>query len=241
MPAAIETLLDAGIRVWMITGDKMETAVNIAVSCQLVRDPESIMMLVVDERQDDAEQQAARLLDACLARTTAAYRKGTGDGGVTSAEAIPHGWQGEEMAVDGHTLSYILAVPALASRLALLAAHCSGVVVARSSPSQKAGVVRLMTDYEMERVAGGKRGLRRWYARYRRRLSGKMLAIGDGANDVAMIQAADVGVGIMGKEGRQAVNNSDYAIAQFRRAIWGSRLVFVGRDRGSRLVFVGQG
>lgn len=38
---------------------------------------------------------------------------------------------------------------------------------------------------------------------------------GDGANDVAMIQAADVGVGIMGKEGRQAVNNSDYAIAQF--------------------------
>jgi len=43
-----------------------------------------------------------------------------------------------------------------------------------------------------------------------------MLSIGDGANDVAMIQAADVGIGIMGKEGRQAVNNSDYAIAQFR-------------------------
>ena len=45
-----------------------------------------------------------------------------------------------------------------------------------------------------------------------------MLSIGDGANDVAMLQTADVGVGIMGKEGRQAVNNSDYAIAQFR---WG--------------------
>lgn len=43
-----------------------------------------------------------------------------------------------------------------------------------------------------------------------------MLAIGDGANDVAMIQSADIGVGIMGKEGRQAVNNSDYAIGQFR-------------------------
>ena len=47
---------------------------------------------------------------------------------------------------------------------------------------------------------------------------GKMLAIGDGANDVAMIQAAQIGVGIMGKEGRQAVNNSDYAIGQFRCA-----------------------
>lgn len=46
--------------------------------------------------------------------------------------------------------------------------------------------------------------------------AGRMLAIGDGANDVAMIQAADVGIGIMGKEGRQAVNNSDYAIGQFR-------------------------
>ena len=43
-----------------------------------------------------------------------------------------------------------------------------------------------------------------------------MLSIGDGANDVAMLQAADVGVGIMGKEGRQAVNNSDYAVPQFR-------------------------
>src|SRR5207245_1353263 len=43
-----------------------------------------------------------------------------------------------------------------------------------------------------------------------------MLAIGDGANDVAMIQSADIGVGIMGKEGRQAVNNADYAIGQFR-------------------------
>ncbi len=42
------------------------------------------------------------------------------------------------------------------------------------------------------------------------------LAIGDGANDVSMIQAADVGVGISGEEGLQAVNSSDYSIAQFR-------------------------
>ena len=43
-----------------------------------------------------------------------------------------------------------------------------------------------------------------------------LLAIGDGANDVSMIQAADVGVGISGEEGLQAVNSSDYAIAQVR-------------------------
>ena len=62
----------------------------------------------------------------------------------------------------------------------------------------------------------GAKGVVRWYRRTMRRQRGRMLAIGDGANDVAMIQAADVGVGIMGKEGRQAVNNADYAIAQFR-------------------------
>lgn len=50
------------------------------------------------------------------------------------------------------------------------------------------------------------------------------MAIGDGANDVAMIQAADVGVGIAGKEGRQAVNNSDYALIQFRHLV---RLLFI--------------
>lgn len=44
----------------------------------------------------------------------------------------------------------------------------------------------------------------------------RMLAIGDGANDVAMIQAAHIGVGIMGHEGRQATNNSDFAISHFR-------------------------
>lgn len=42
------------------------------------------------------------------------------------------------------------------------------------------------------------------------------LAIGDGANDVSMIQAADIGVGISGKEGLQAVMASDYSIGQFR-------------------------
>ena len=63
------------------------------------------------------------------------------------------------------------------------------------SPKQKALVVRLVKDGIPGTIT---------------------LAIGDGANDVSMIQAADVGVGISGEEGLQAVNSSDYAIAQFR-------------------------
>lgn len=75
-----------------------------------------------------------------------------------------------------------------------LAMQCEGVVCCRVSPKQKAQVVKLVKDG----------------------LGVMTLAIGDGANDVSMIQAADVGVGISGEEGLQAVNSSDYAIAQFR-------------------------
>ncbi len=67
----------------------------------------------------------------------------------------------------------------------------------------------------------------------RKSMSKRMLAIGDGANDVAMIQAADIGVGIMGKEGRQAVNNADFAFSQFRQCsqstLWG---IFLDAEQG---------
>ena len=72
--------------------------------------------------------------------------------------------------------------------------ECEGVVCCRVSPKQKASVVKLVKNS----------------------IDTMTLAIGDGANDVNMIQAADVGVGISGEEGLQAVNSSDFAIAQFR-------------------------
>lgn len=53
----------------------------------------------------------------------------------------------------------------------------------------------------------------------KKRVKAITLAIGDGANDVGMIQTAHVGVGISGNEGMQATNNSDYAIAQVRRVV----------------------
>ena len=79
---------------------------------------------------------------------------------------------------------------------------CEAVICCRVSPLQKALIVKLVKDG----------------------IGAMTLAIGDGANDVSMIQAADVGVGISGEEGLQAVNSSDYAIAQFRFL---KRLLFV--------------
>ena len=75
-----------------------------------------------------------------------------------------------------------------------LSKKCQSVICCRVSPLQKATIVKIMREKTGELA----------------------LAIGDGANDVGMILQADVGVGISGKEGRQAVLASDYAIGQFR-------------------------
>jgi len=93
---------------------------------------------------------------------------------------IPAEWQKAELAVDGPTLGFILGDKPMQHKLAVLAAHCSGVVVSRSSPSQKAAIVKMMTKYEMWKAAGAKRGLRRWYAMHKRRLQVRG-AVGDGA------------------------------------------------------------
>jgi len=68
--------------------------------------------------------------------------------------------------------------------------ECKSVVCCRVTPKQKADVVKLVKD-KLKKIT---------------------LAIGDGANDVNMIQEAHVGVGIYGNEGMRAVQASDYAM-----------------------------
>lgn len=97
------------------------------------------------------------------------------------------------MVIDGQTLQHALD-PARSQRLLQVAQRCAAVICCRVSPLQKAQVVTLVKD----------------------NLKVITLAIGDGANDVSMIQQAHIGIGISGQEGMQAVMNSDYAIAQFR-------------------------
>ncbi|KDO32666.1 hypothetical protein SPRG_02367 [Saprolegnia parasitica CBS 223.65] len=102
------------------------------------------------------------------------------------------------MVIDGRTLTMVLENDIKYLFLAV-AQQCKSVICCRCSPAQKAAVVRLVTEPTLLWTPGN-----------------ITLAIGDGANDVPMIQAASVGVGIGGKEGRQAVLSSDYSIAQFR-------------------------
>ncbi|GMH33103.1 hypothetical protein BSKO_00937 [Bryopsis sp. KO-2023] len=195
VPMAIETLRRASIKVWMITGDKMETAINIAISCNLVTHQDSLLIFTAEYRWD-ARDNLSHLRKMAEARLRAGLNV--------------------ELVVDGPSLVHVLA-SSLEGELAYLGSLCSGVVICRSSPSQKAAVVRIMKEFELRKAEEGPGGpVLKFFRRQNRKIKAKMLAIGDGANDVTMIQAADVGVGIAGKEGRQAVNNSDYSIGQFK-------------------------
>ncbi|KAI8146474.1 hypothetical protein BJV82DRAFT_509807 [Fennellomyces sp. T-0311] len=170
VPETIAELAQSGIRLWVLTGDKTETAINIGFACNLITSDMRMIILKADNRESTQKQ-----LDDALKQVN------TSDG------------QKVALVIDGTTLKYALE-PATRERMLRIGMKCASVVCCRVSPKQKAQVVRLV-----------KKGLKVM-----------TLAIGDGANDVSMIQEANVGIGISGVEGRQAVMASDYAIAQFR-------------------------
>lgn len=171
VPETIEKLRRAGIKLWMLTGDKRETAVNIGHSCRLIKDYSSITIL--DHESGDVDQRmAAATLD--IDRGTVAH---------------------SVVVIDGQTLSMVEADKTSKRLFTDLAILVDTVICCRASPSQKAWLVATIRRKVRHAVT---------------------LAIGDGANDIAMIQEAHVGIGITGKEGLQAARTSDYSIAQFR-------------------------
>ena len=97
------------------------------------------------------------------------------------------------LVIDGPTLHFALD-PSLKCLFLDVAKRCHAVICCRATPLQKAAVVDLVKS----------------------NLNQMTLAIGDGANDVSMMQKANVGVGIAGKEGMQAVMASDFAMARFK-------------------------
>ncbi|EOY00260.1 Aminophospholipid ATPase isoform 2 [Theobroma cacao] len=193
VPNCIETLSRAGIKIWVLTGDKMETAINIAYACNLLNNEMKQFIIssdtdairAVEERGDQVEiarfikEEVKKQLKKCL----------------DEAQQYFNTVSGPKLAliIDGKCLMYALD-PSLRIMLLTLSLNCSSVVCCRVSPLQKAQVTSLV-----------KKGARKI-----------TLSIGDGANDVSMIQAAHIGVGISGLEGMQAVMASDFAIAQFR-------------------------
>lgn len=159
----LELLRNAGIKIWMLTGDKIETATVIAISTKLVARNQYIHQVAKLKTSDEAREQLEFLqskLDCCLV-------------------------------IDGESLQLCLNI--FKNEFIEIATKLSAVVACRCSPTQKADVARLIRSYTKKRVC----------------------CIGDGGNDVSMIQAADVGVGIVGKEGKQASLAADFSVTQF--------------------------
>lgn len=187
VPDTIALLARAGIKLWVLTGDKVETAINIGFSCNLLNNEMELIVFNVPENQPE---KAATDLEEQLQKFGL-----TGSDEELMAARQDHKPPAGKHAVviDGDTLKLMLSEE-LKQKFLLLCKQCKSVLCCRVSPAQKAAVVNMV-----------KNGL-----------NIMALAIGDGANDVSMIQEADVGVGIAGEEGRQAAMSSDYAIGQFR-------------------------
>ncbi|XP_022369402.1 probable phospholipid-transporting ATPase IIB isoform X2 [Enhydra lutris kenyoni] len=182
----LEMLRNAGIKIWMLTGDKLETATCIAKSSHLVSRTQDIhvFMPVTNRGEAHLELNAFRRKHDCA------------------------------LVISGDSLEVCLKF--YEHELVELACQCPAVVCCRCSPTQKAHIVKLLQQHTGRRTC----------------------AIGDGGNDVSMIQMADCGIGIEGKEGRQASLAADFSITQFRHV--GRLLVVHGRSSYKRSAALGQ-
>ncbi|XP_032995695.1 probable phospholipid-transporting ATPase VB isoform X1 [Lacerta agilis] len=194
VPDAIAAFREAGIQTWVLTGDKQETAVNIAYSCKLLDQRDTVFTI-----NTESKETCESLLDITLEEVKKAQSI-QGIAWTVFGIKLPFSMSTTVTAdpaiglvVDGRTLNTIFQGQ-LEHKFLELTKYCRSVLCCRCTPLQKSMVVKLV----------------------RGQLKVMTLAIGDGANDVSMIQAADVGIGISGQEGMQAVMASDFAISQFK-------------------------
>uniref|UniRef100_A0A8C8B512 P-type phospholipid transporter n=1 Tax=Otus sunia TaxID=257818 RepID=A0A8C8B512_9STRI len=173
VPETIQLLKLGNIKVWVLTGDKQETAMNIGYACKLLTDD----MEILEEKEIRSQPRVLSPKDKILHTGEVLKEKGRLWRRLACCKATGSQDRGslvEKAFVD-------------------LATSCQAVICCRVTPKQKALIVQLVKKHKKVIT----------------------LAIGDGANDVNMIKTADIGVGISGLEGMQAVQCSDYALAQF--------------------------
>ncbi|XP_060089107.1 phospholipid-transporting ATPase IK-like [Heteronotia binoei] len=222
VPETIHLLKRGGMKVWVLTGDKQETAVNIGFASHLLSDDMTIL--------EDAEiREILKPSNSSVKSLAGSWEALFGcDSSLHFQASFPR--DKTALVVSGDFLDKILRAAgqglgkkkqsawgrfcgcwakakeddrnAVEEAFVELAAACQAVICCRVTPKQKALVVQMVKRHKKATV----------------------LAIGDGANDVSMIKTADIGVGISGQEGMQAVQCSDYALAQFRYL---QRLLFV--------------
>uniref|UniRef100_A0A3B1IJK8 Phospholipid-transporting ATPase n=1 Tax=Astyanax mexicanus TaxID=7994 RepID=A0A3B1IJK8_ASTMX len=182
----LEILRNAGIKVWMLTGDKLETATCTAKNAHLVTRNQDVHVFrpVTTRSEAHLELNAFRRKHDCAL--------------VISGDSL-------EVCLKFYEYEFME-----------LACQCPAVVCCRCAPTQKAQIVRLLQER-----------------------TGKLAcAVGDGGNDVSMIQEADCGVGVEGKEGKQASLAADFSVTQFKHL--GRLLMVHGRNSYKRSAALSQ-
>jgi phospholipid-translocating ATPase len=255
VPETIQLMRDAGIGVWMLTGDKFSTAVQIALSCNLIKrgggPAGSGTASPVTSRATLPTAALSNALrgddDTDADNGGGGGGGGAGDGGgnpddpalllaryalvtiegedrdtaVASLRERYRAWKQRQLPryfsviVRGSTLAHLLDEPELSGALAQFCLSAVTVICCRVTPKQKARIVALAKERNM-----------------------LTLAIGDGGNDVGMIQEAHVGVGISGREGLQAARAADYAVGRFKHL--GKLLLVHGRYAYKRTSWIAQ-
>ncbi|PFH48817.1 hypothetical protein AMATHDRAFT_5455 [Amanita thiersii Skay4041] len=194
VPEAIEMLHRAGIKLWILTGDKLQTAIEIGYSCNLLKNDMDVMILSADSMEQTRSQieaglnKIASVLGPPPVGSKRHHQQESERGFIVGTAKASFA-----VVIDGDTLRHAL-MPELKPLFLNLGTQCETVVCCRVSPAQKALTVKLVKE--------GRNAM--------------TLSIGDGANDVAMIQEANIGCGLYGLEGSQAAMSADYAFGQFR-------------------------
>lgn len=185
----IAKMRESGMAVWMITGDKVETAQCIAISTGLKDVYQRFYIITEVETEEELDK---KLFDFKTRHN-------------------------EVLVIDGKTMNF--AFEKYQKTFIEIASAAPAVVCCRVSPTQKTSIVEALKKYTNKRIA----------------------AIGDGGNDVGMIQAAHVGIGIVGKEGKQAALASDFSINEFQvieeLILWHGRLSYKRTAKLSHFVF----
>ncbi|NXT17430.1 AT8B3 ATPase, partial [Syrrhaptes paradoxus] len=222
VPETIQLLKLGNIKVWVLTGDKQETAMNIGYACKLLTDDMEILEEKEISSVPAAPSSHSEILKAYWVtnNNVSGSRDALCSGHLSQQRPEPSRHKKRALIISGDFLDKILHTGEVLKekkgrlwrRLACcgapgseelgslvekafvdLATSCQAVICCRVTPKQKALIVQLVKKHKKVIT----------------------LAIGDGANDVNMIKTADIGVGISGLEGMQAVQCSDYALAQF--------------------------
>eukprot|EP00397_Hematodinium_sp_SG-2012_P003768 GEMP01003776.1.p1 GENE.GEMP01003776.1~~GEMP01003776.1.p1 ORF type:complete len:1131 (+),score=237.03 GEMP01003776.1:51-3443(+) len=177
----LESLRHGGVKIWMLTGDKVETAICIAISTALKARHQLLFVMDSNSGVDSPERALQKLGELAAGRLSDSV-----------------------LVLDGNVLGWLLLEDNIRQFIDI-ACNAPAVVCCRCSPTQKADVVAAIKKFTGKRTA----------------------AIGDGGNDVSMILAANIGIGIVGKEGKQASLSADVSVLQFssikRLLLWHGR------------------